>query len=363
MENKKVNILIISYFFAPDKRVGALRTSYWYKELENNYNCSLEVLTANNQAVGKGVHIVPLAGTLSKTSFIKDDGVIWKNDVMNFLNNNTISIPNIVIISGSPFMHFSLSKKLKKHFGCKVILDYRDPFATNPGFKNSGFKIAVKKIFERKFNRMADGIITVNDYCAQIIEGFYKKPNAIVQNGYDESFTPDLTPINSSQLSFSYAGKFYFSPQPILSALQKLKLPFYYAGPDENKLDLSDNSNVSSVGFVNYVESIQMIADHSVGVIQTYGEEFQSTTKIFDYIRCKRIILIISDNLLEKGSIHQELKGYPNVYWSKNEVKSICNVINKIKSSPYIEPAPDFHIKFSRKTQMLKLIDLIERIK
>ncbi len=362
MENK-VNILIISYFFAPDKRVGALRTSYWYKELESNYSCSVEVLTANSEAIGKGVHIVPSTGKSFKSFLIKDDGIVWKNNVINFLSKNSITVPNVVIISGSPFMHFSLSKDLKKRFGCKVILDYRDPFATNPGFKNSGFKVVIKKKFERMFNRMADGIITVNDYCGQIIEGFYDKPNAIVQNGYDESFHPDLKPINSLELSFSYAGKFYFSPKPILDALQKLNLPFHYAGPDENQLELASRSNVFSVGFVNYMESIEIIANHSVGIIQTYGEEFQSTTKIFDYIRCKRIILIISDNLLEKGSIHQELKGYPNVYWSKNDVESICQVIEKITSNPYIETSSDFHLKFSRKTQMLKLIDLIERIK
>lgn len=363
VENKKINILIVSYFFAPDKRVGALRTSYWYKELDKNYSCSVEVLTANKEAKGKGIHIVPLKGKSSNLSLIKDDGVIWKKNVLSFFAHNTLAAPEIVIISGSPFLHFSLAKDFKKMYGCKVILDYRDPFATNPGFKNSGVKIAIKKFFERRFNRFADGLITVNNFCAQIIENFDSKPNAIVQNGYDETIQFTATPVDPTNLSFSYAGKFYFSPKPILDSLAALNLPFYYAGPDEKRLLETENSTAISAGFLNNSESVQLIAQHAVGVIQTYGEDFQSTTKIFEYIRCKRVILIVSDNFLEKGSIHDELKGYPNVYWAKNEINSICQAIEKIKSNTYIEPSPEFHLKFSRKVQMQKLIELIERLK
>lgn len=362
MIKNKPNILIISYFFTPDKRVGALRTSYWYKELPKYYDCNLEIFTAEKDTIGEGVHVIPQTGSFSRFALIKDAGLLWKKNVKDYLSKNTINPPDLVIISGSPFMHFSLAKEFKAKFSCKVILDYRDPFSINPGFNNSSFKIQIKKAIEKRFNRNADALVTVNAYCAKLIQGFDEKQHAIVQNGYDETIEVRLKKISPENLSFSYAGKFYFHPQPIIDALKELNLPLVYAGPDENLLGNLADSMITSKGFVNYADSVQLIADSAVGIIQTYGEEFQSTTKIFDYVRCNRIILIVSNKHILQGSIHEELKTYPNVYWAKNDKNSILEAIKLIRDSEYIEPEASFHLKFSRKAQMLKLIDLIERM-
>ena len=120
--------------------------------------------------------------------------------------------------------------------------------------------------------------------------------------------------------------------------------------------------SINDHGFVTYKEAVQIIASNDVGIIQTYGEDFQSTTKIFDYIRCKRAILIISNNHLNRGSIHEELLNYPNVFWSKNDKESILKEIKKIQESNFTEPPADCHLKYSRSFQMDKLIDLIKRL-
>ena len=358
MKKEGIHVLIISFFFAPDKRVGALRTSYWHRQLPTIEGFKTSVITANPEASGENVHIVPQVAQPSKWSPIKDEGVTWKKEVRNFLSTHPIDA-DAVIITGSPFMHFGMAKWLKKHLNCKVILDYRDPFATNPGFNNSRLKVLVKKYYERKFNRMADALITVNKYCGIIISQFYDMPNRIVQNGYDETITPELKEIDLKNPKLCYTGKFYFDPKPIISALDTLNLTLDYAGMGGDKIHPS-MQNVNNFGLIPYSQAVELTANCDIAIIQTMGEDFVSTTQIFDSIRCKRVILIVSDNYLERGSIHEELKGYPNVYWTKNDESSIMKAIAKIQQSSYIEPDQQYCNSFSRREQMNKLVELIQ---
>jgi len=339
-----------------------MRAGYWYENLHKSLNCEISVLTGQEDSSGKNIHVVPKRGTSWMTKFIADDGVIWKQNIKDYLINTTIDIPDLVIITGGPFMHFSLTQWFKAKYNCKVILDYRDPFATNPGFDNGWLKTKIKRSFESKFNRAADALITVNSYCAKIIELFDSKPNAIVQNGYNEQITANPSVVKlGNEVSFSYAGKFYFHPEPLQNALIESSTSMTYIGPDEDQLDLS-SEYINSQGFVDYATALEVIGTAAVGIIQTYGHEFQSTTKIFDYLRCERAILIISDDKLEEGSIHDELQGYPNVFWAKNSTPSIVEAINKIRESRYIAPPNGFADRYSRGYQLQHLVSLINQL-
>lgn len=325
-------------------------------------NAKISVITANEEASGQNIHVVPKSSNVRRFRLIKDDGVAWKKDVTNFCNKCDLENPDVIIISGSPFMHFGLSAYFQRKYGAKVILDYRDPFAVNPGFNNSKLKLIAKKYFERKFNKHADALVTVNSFCGELIEGFNNKPNAIVQNGFDETVFPLVKDVSHQEPTFSYTGKFYFDPQPILEAMHQTGSDIYIAGPDKVSGKEAAYQEVNEVGFVTYPEAVQLVADHDVAIIQTYGEDFQSTTKIFDYVRCGRTILVVSNKYLNRGSIHQELQGYPNVFWCMNTTESIMEAINTIRSTDYIDPNPDFASKFSRHSQMLRLIELINSI-
>lgn len=339
-----------------------MRAGYWYANLHKSLNCEVSVLTGQEDAKGKKIHVVPKRGISWMTKFIADDGVIWKYNIKDYLINNSIDTPDLVIITGGPFMHFGLTKWFKKIYNCKVILDYRDPFATNPGFDNGWLKTKIKRSFETKFNRAADALITVNSYCGKIIELFDSKPNAIVQNGYNEQVTANPSEVNlGNKVTFSYAGKFYFHPEHLQNALIQSSTSMTYIGPDEDQLD-SSSEYINSLGFVDYTAALEVIGSADVGIIQTYGHEFQSTTKIFDYLRCERAILIISDDKLLEGSIHDELQNYPNVFWSKNNTSSIVEAINKIKVSSYDIPPTDFADKYSRGYQLKHLVGLINQL-
>lgn len=355
-----MEILLIAYAFYPDKTVGALRTSYWFSELPNAMNCRTTVITANKNSNGESVIVVPDTGRSSRLNPVKDSGVAWKKDILEFLGTGKLPSPDLVIISGSPFMHFSLAKDLKKKYRCKVILDYRDPFANNANFNNSGVKIAVKRFFERRFNVQADGLLTVNEFCGDRIEGFNKKPHAFIQNGYDDRVKPMLKEIDLEHPKMVYTGKFYFDPSELMAAAMETKTVFSYAGPDiidEKYSDILDHR-----GLVDYASAVQLIGDSDIAVIQTVGDDSISTTKIFDYIRCQRIILIISKDKLQGKGISNELNGNPNVYWSTNSRTEIAKALNDIKAHTYIQPEKEYVERFSRRKQMSKLVQFIQQL-
>lgn len=322
----------------------------------------MQVITAETQADFENCTIVPLEGSSILKYFIKDEGAVWKTNIKDFLSQNTIAKPDVVIITGGPFMQFGLSTWLKKKYGAKIILDYRDPFAINPGFHNNWFKVLIKSFFERKFNQDADALITVNRHCANLLNCFNSKKNAIVQNGYDETIKLKINPIrNKQKRTFIYPGKFYFSTSEMQSAFENTGAKLTYIGPDQGKLKLP-SQNIQSKGFVSYEKAMITIAENDVGIIQTYGFKYVSTTKIFDFIRCCRIILIISDDKIGEGSIQDELKNYPNVFWSRNHMNDIADKIACIQNLDYVNPPENFSEKFSRSYQMQRLVQLINSL-
>lgn len=339
-----------------------MRAAYWAKAFPEALNAQVSVITAQEDASGENLHLVRKSGKSILTKLIADDGILWKKNIQEYLEKHSLESPDLVIITGGPFMHFGLSSWLKERYQCKVVLDYRDPFAVNPGFKNSWLKVKIKHYFEKRFNAAADGLITVNEYCAKIIELFGQKPSVIAQNGYDEMVEHQAREVNfKHSLSFVYAGKFYFDPQTIQEAIIREEVKLCYIGPDDSQLDLQ-NEFIESQGFVDYPKALELIGKSDVGIIQTFGHEFQSTTKIFDYLRCERAILIVSADKLFEGSIHDELRGYPNVFWSKNNPEAIAKAIQEIKQSDYLAPPPDFASKFSRKYQLKTVVQLIEKL-
>lgn len=350
----------MAYAFFPDKTVGALRTSFWYSELPTAHNCNTTVLTANSRAKGNGVIVIPDTGRMSRWNPVKDSGLGWKKDVLDYLKVNTLRSPDVVIISGSPFMHFSLTTDFKKMFGCKVILDYRDPFANNANFQISAFKIGVKRIFEKRFNRAADGLITVNAFCGKRITGFEKKPHALIQNGFDDRFSPKLKPVDLLHPKLVYTGKFYFDPAEILDAARKANVKIAYAGPD--KIDDRFHGIVEYYGMVDYPNAVQLVGNSDIGIIQTVGDDSISTTKIFDYIRCQRVVLVVSRDRLNGKGIQNELKDYPNVFWVSNESEEIVKALNSIQNHSYEMVEQSVIDRFSRRSQMVKLVDFIQQL-
>lgn len=362
VKDKKIEILILAYYFNPDKRVGAFRATYWANNLPQLFDCNVSVITATPQDLDSCAHFVRPKAFHWLSYVIKDAGIKWIQNVKMFLIQKPEISPDVVIISGGPFMHFDLTNWFQKKLGSKVILDYRDPFVNNPVFNNSWFKTFVKSFYERRFNKNADALITVNKYCTRLIQYFDDKPNAIIQNGFDETIEIQPEKVNlGAAMRFVYAGKLYLSPELFVKAVENSEHSFTYIGPDEAMLK-ANTKRVTSLGFLPYDKAINEVNKADVGILLTVGKDFLSTTKIFDYIRCNKVILIISELPSKKGSIYDELKDYPNVFWCKNEINSIKECIGAIEKHVFIEPKFGYAMKYSRKVQAKKLVELIKKI-
>ena len=300
------NILIISYLFEPNNSVGAKRAGYWAKNinsLEPSITCDVISTEPNDKVIGvNNYYCIPNPNT--PKGLVKDEGVTWKKEITKWLTTSTTHY-DVVIMSGSPFMYFSIGKLFQKR-GTKVILDFRDPFALNPRFNNSGIKIRIKKYFERKFVKIADKILTVNSVCDKLTWGstIFSTKFHIIRNGYEDQISPIKNSIiNKAEFNIIYPGKLYndVSSTPLFNYIKKTpSIHFHHFG---NSAGINSFERIYTYGIKPYDEILSAIDQSDIGLILTSGKPFESTTKIYDYIYRKKPIWVISNEKIIDDSL------------------------------------------------------------
>ena len=333
-----MKVLFISYFFKPFPGVGAKRISYWAENC-SKHGVDAHVLTAIEQVEKEeGITFIPPVQSKSLLSvFIKDQGLNWINPLKGYFNQLKAFPYDAVVISGGPFMHFSIGNYLKRRFGAKVVLDFRDPFSTNPSFEDGLLKRKIKAFFERRFIKGASALIAVNKYCADLIVS-NKKELFIIDNGFNENeFTSDYEQTVNEKPIIVHAGTFIQgvrNPEIFLQTLDAYfneQVHFYQYGKDSTYFEPYRTSTFFEYkGMQPYDLLVKELERADICMLVTEGKPFESTTKIFDYIGLNKKILIITSGDLETGNLHQLTKDYPNVIWTKNKHEDIRSAINKL---------------------------------
>jgi hypothetical protein len=366
------HIIFIAYLFEPDKTVGSKRMTYWAKNWKTIHPLDKVTVFTNTVFESKAYgtdfqYYIPTSHSTSLLSkAIKDEGINWSEPIKDFTKKNNISA-DFVLISGAPFMHFSIQTFFQNR-GAKTIVDYRDPFASNPRFGNSKVKVAIKKYFENKFNRKANAILTVNDYCLHLLAGYNSEDAryTVIKNGYDDSTTRSKEDIlqNKLEVNFIYGGTFFEdrSALPLLMVLNKEKHKLHHIGAkNEFSKRLENNENYCPYGLRLYDELMKGLFESDVCVLFSSGKAFESTTKVYDYIAANKTIWIISNTKVSSGALFEELKMYPKVLFSKNDVNSLKNDLPKVLEiiNDSINYNPE---SFSRRNGLEKLSQLIETL-
>lgn len=376
-----MKILFIAYYFEPFEGVGAKRISYWAKNLKR-VNSSIEqcdVITAtkqNRNSVYEYIDNIYYIETSKYSLFGKvfkvDLGASWLKNLKKFTKENIKKNSyDYVIITGNPFLHFFIIGEYKQ-LGIQTILDFRDPFATNPrGIKLDStvkkFKNYILKRIEKYFIKNANYIITVNQYCVILLQDHakFKDKIYIIDNGYDEQLLKlvDAKKIEKRlPLKICYAGKLYKDRNPLnfLDVINKQdNFIFHHIGEESEYLVDVYEEKVIKHGVKSYMETLNIIGEMEIAIIFTSGYTFESTTKIFDYIALDRIILIITDGEMETGSIHDITKNYPQVYWAKNNTIDIEITLQNIKNNTQSIQYDDKYL-YSREYGLSKLISLMK---
>ena len=361
---------------APDNTVAAQRATYWANHIsKHDEDIKVDVVTAtadsskdylpntNNVYTVKNTN----SGLLAKL-FKNDKGASWLYDLQLFFNKTETVTYDAVILTGNPFLHFFIIKRLKAIHKCKIFLDYRDPFSRNERVVNNSLpnrmKRQVLKFIEYYFNSISDHIIVMNEFCAQLLCSCKDTTISIIDNGFDESELKKAIPhklVDCDSKTFVYLGSFA-SDRNVNNLLRVFEsssdnLKLVHIGKEDKSV--SEYPNTLAVGLVPYIEAQGYAKACDVGVVLASGKKFESTTKIFDYIGLNLPILIITKGQKETGNIHGLTKDYPMVWWATDNFEDIERVIKDILKA-LGQPNVEFDAsEFSRQAGLRKLISIL----
>ena len=364
-----MKILFISYYFDPFPGVGAKRVSYWADNI-HKHDIESTVITATKQVEDKDnvIFIAPSEKINWKSKIFKDEGLFWNEKIKTYFDrSNTNFSFDYVLISGGPFLHFGVANYLKRKFGAKIILDFRDPFSRNPSFKDGLLKIGIKKIIERSFLKSADYLTVVNSYCEKLVVKT-NVPVKIIDNGYDDTELKKTTEnITNSKFTIAHAGTFINgvrNPENLFNTLKTFfndNIEFVQFGKDSDYFTpYRDCKFFNYGGFLSYKELMSQLINVDACVLVTQGQPFESTTKVYDYIGLNKRILIVTDGGVKTGNLHEITKDYPNVVWANNNCLAIKKAIIELQEMKVV----DFDsYNYSRANGLEKLVKLLKELK
>lgn len=372
-----MRVLFISYYFHPSNLVGAKRISYWAKHFKNYTSNQSEttLITAQPNATTHNEEIdnIFIVKPLNKIKGVRiDNGSEWygslKLFIINHLNNYSY---DYCIVTGNPFGHFFIVRELNK-FHVKTILDFRDPFAINPRSLDT-LKNRIKSwffsILEYYFINTTYRSIVVNKQCLELIRfrKILEKKIEIIDNGFDETILKEVYKkrrfSNKNRILLAYSGSIFKNRDPfnlikVIDQRPEL-MGLHLIGNAQN---IYNSKKVVLHGILSYEENLKLLQEKDILVVLGTGHQFESSTKVFDYIALKKPILVIFSEWQGKGAIFDILKTYPLAIFSKNTTNDINNAINEILYSldEFESNIHSYDIsRYSRKNGLLKLVNLL----
>jgi len=236
-------------------------------------------------------------------------GLGWSGPAERACSTLTAKDVDVILATGSPFVAFSLAKRLSERLGCPFILDYRDPWTGNP---HGEFQVDPKATQEEA-RLLADcgGVTIVSRSWGTALDTRFnlgEKLN-IVTNGYDPEELEKIESCNFGHFAIVYTGNFYPPKRvitPIMAAIKRLKdIPqnslkrewyfHYYGGQGDhvrteaNRFGVLDRVIVH--GLVTRSEALSAIRGAGVAVVITSVSEKVSegdmgivTGKLFDHL-------------------------------------------------------------------------------
>lgn len=255
-----------------------------------------------------------------------------------------------VIISAPPFGLFMplYLKRIKKITGCKLILDYRDPWNCWNDHKG----VSLKR--EKSAINMADAIVVTNaNHKEKISEDFNYPLDKVfvVMNGYDKQLWNKAEEMyveqeNPDKLIISIVGSItlaksrYRDASKLLRAIDKFshkdEILLRVVGTNELKENIQEIWNVEIPNFdivplVPQIESFKYMLDSDVLInlhtVEDNSSRYLIAGKDFDYYRSGGLLFSINSSYsLEHRFIKDNDLGYVAI----NTEESIGDVLNQV---------------------------------
>jgi hypothetical protein len=296
------------------------------------------------------------------------------------------SKPDLLLITGNPFPLFKLGFKLKRQLQLKWIADYRDGWTTIGYKENKGpltnIVYWLDTIFEKKWVSTANHFLTVSDSLKIGIEALTKTQGTVIFNGFFNDITLAPESVSENEITFLYSGAMYEKQDyrgliTIFKKIRqrytnKIKIKFIFLGTtflnDAFKNDIIFNNTQTFIELkdrVDYLTSLKIHNQADVFVMLSHaGMKGQTSSKIFDYLKFKKTILLykndndVLEDILTKsklGKIANNDEELEQIFVTLIEEKIINNAIQITSDDRYIN-------SFSREEQAGLLAKVIKKV-
>ena len=247
-----------------------------------------------------------------------DTHVGWINHSEQACSDLTADDVDLILATGSPFVAFSLARRLSDRLGRPYVLDYRDPWTGNPHAGSPQPKSATRREASLLEDCAAVTIVSPSwgDALAQRF-GVGSKLH-VVTNGYDSGEMAAVKPYDFGHCAFVYTGIFYPPKRtisPFFAALKLLRESphgkakewyfHYYGVNDQHVREQADRFGLSDRivlhGRVPRREALSAVKGASLALVITSVVEDQTledkgivTGKIFEAVGLATPVLLIA---------------------------------------------------------------------
>jgi glycosyltransferase involved in cell wall biosynthesis len=332
-DRKFVKVLMVAQLFPPAGGVGTFRIAKYVKYLRL-YGWEPIVLTVREDYYPRDwcvdhtlVNDIPTGTIIHRTKlwdlhYFNDPGIRW----IPFLLVEAIRIihrerPALLYITADPFFPLIIGPIVKKICGIDYVVDLRDPWKLAYFHDNVNCRRLITaqighfltRILEPFVIRNARKVICVSKNMCEEYRDEYNKVKTekftVITNGYDEDDYASVDPIRYEQFTIVYTGKFlagevFRDPSNFFCSLKILRdrgvdIKFIHVGKIEEKiLEMLDSLGirdlVKCIGQRSYRESIAFAKGADLLLLIGGGQKSEQTSKIFDYLGCKRPILALA---------------------------------------------------------------------
>lgn len=295
---------------------------------------------------------------ISSNFLIPDHLIFWA--FFSFIKSFFICVLkkiDLIYVTSPSHSGLLLGLCLKKTIKTPFIVDYRDPWTTNPFHIKRAFSFLNKIENKLEFSVLnnADKIIVINVFFIEsIIQKFPtidKNKFEVVPNGFDKDDFKDIKPIVTKKHNIVHAGNFYLgrSPVPFLKALAILiknnpefftnwELTLVGSGIEYEKdiENLGISNYVNIVGHVSQQEAIgYMLGSKTLLLVPGLGKT-TLTGKIFEYIGARKPIFVMGNESAASKLVEDLRIG---ITCSENSLdllsKSLYNFLNNLELYNY----------------------------
>ncbi|MBF0121066.1 MAG: glycosyltransferase [Desulfobacterales bacterium] len=378
--NKTLHVLMLAYYFPPDSSSGAFRPLFFSKYLSKK-GIKVTVLTAREtdflpfQVLDKMMlsqipsnvrvvrtrvlrpreFLINLKHKFSKKAHQKGESInsqkkekesffkILKDIFIEFfaipdaqmgwipivlregiriIKKNKI---DVIYVTGSPWSSMIAGVLLRSQTGVPLVLDFRDPWVSNPGFiLRSKLSRLIEKKMERKIISNADAVIANT---SELRDDFLKRYPFLtinqvytINNGFEDHV--DFKAPKNSAFTMVHTGDIYFSrnPLPLLQAVYNLiftkkipknRLRLFLIGDLETAIDdvrvLLNTDVLKNVvqifSRLPYEKSLKYQIDSDALILIQPDLPLQVPRKLYDYMAVRKPILAITNSFGATASI------------------------------------------------------------